>query len=200
MILLGRLSLYGQGAERLHEELIPVTARWVEPSQRKNPLQIYARDAEARTLDLLEGSLEDNGGHMPNRVIQQKLLAAAEQDIKELRPWLEPRAMEWAEAAIEKLQERGEREARDLQQTLEQQRKRVQDQLDRHERDGQQKLALFGEEEKRQLEADVRSWHMRLEQFERDLESEPQRIRSFYEVKARRIEPVGLIYLWPETN
>ena len=35
VILLGRLSLYGHGAERLHEELVPITARWIEPSRRK---------------------------------------------------------------------------------------------------------------------------------------------------------------------
>ncbi len=29
---------------------------------------------------------------------------------------------------------------------------------------------------------------------------EPQRIREFYEVRAKRVEPVGLVYLWPETN
>ena len=32
------------------------------------------------------------------------------------------------------------------------------------------------------------------------MESEPQRIREFHEVKATRFEPVGLAYLWPETN
>ena len=26
------------------------------------------------------------------------------------------------------------------------------------------------------------------------------RIRAFYEVQAKRVEPVGLVYLWPETN
>ena len=41
---------------------------------------------------------------------------------------------------------------------------------------------------------------MRLEQFDRDLEKEPQRISEFYEVQARRVEPVGLVYLWPESN
>ena len=64
-----------------------------------------------------------------------------------------------------------------------------------------QQLTLnFVEEEKRQLESDIRSWRTRLEQFDRDLEQEPQRVREFYEVRAKRIEPVGLIYLWPETN
>ena len=58
----------------------------------------------------------------------------------------------------------------------------------------------FGDEEKRQLESDMRFWRIRLDQFERDLEREPQRIRAFYEVRAKRVEPVGLVYLWPETN
>ncbi len=46
----------------------------------------------------------------------------------------------------------------------------------------------------------MRSWADRLGQFERDLEDEPARIADFYEVRARRVEPVGLVYLWPETN
>jgi len=46
----------------------------------------------------------------------------------------------------------------------------------------------------------MRAWRTRLEQFDHDLEREPQRIREFYEVRARRVEPVGLVYLWPETN
>jgi superfamily II DNA/RNA helicase len=50
VILLGRLSLHGQGAERLHEELVPITARWIELSQRRGPLAGYARDAEAQTI------------------------------------------------------------------------------------------------------------------------------------------------------
>ena len=31
-------------------------------------------------------------------------------------------------------------------------------------------------------------------------EMEPARIRAFYEVQARRVEPVGLVYLWTEMN
>ena len=27
-----------------------------------------------------------------------------------------------------------------------------------------------------------------------------RRIRAFYDVQAKRVEPVGLAYLWPETN
>ena len=46
----------------------------------------------------------------------------------------------------------------------------------------------------------MRAWGVRLDQYDRDLAKEPDRIGEFYVVRAKRIEPVGLIYLWPETN
>jgi superfamily II DNA or RNA helicase len=200
VILLGRLSLYGQGAERLHEELVPITARWIEPSRRKGPLAAYARDAEAKTLEILEGSLRGSGFHTPDAAIQRKLLDAAPRDIEELLPQLEPRAAELAALAIEKLKQRGTTEEKDLRETLERQLKQVGEALAKNEGEFEQLTLGFGDEEKRQLESDMRSWRIRLEQFERDLEREPQRIRAFYEMRAKRVEPVGLVYLWPETN
>jgi superfamily II DNA or RNA helicase len=200
VILLGRLSLYGRSAERLHEEIIPLAARWTEHSQRRGPLSAYAREAEAKTLDLLDQSLGKRDGRAPNAVIQQKLLASAHRDIEELLPQLEPRAEELAALAIKKLRQRGEGEEKNLRETLERQRVRVREELSKHEGEFEQLTLDFGEEEKRQLESDMRSWRTRLEQFDRDLEREPQRIREFYEVRAQRIEPVGLVYLWPETN
>ncbi len=197
MLLLGRLSLYGKGAERLHEEVVPVTARWVEPSQRKGPLKAYAREAETKTLELLEDSLSASGKAVPE-VVQKKLLDAARGDIADLLPQLEPRAQEIAEIAIEKLAARGEREGQDLTATLDSQRKRVETSLARFDRN-QLRLDL-DHDHKRQLEADLKAWDIRLKQFDQDLEREPQRIRDFYVVKARRVEPIGLVYLWPETN
>jgi superfamily II DNA or RNA helicase len=201
VVLLGRLSLYGPGAERLHEELVPITARWIEPSQRKTTLEPYAREAEVKTLDLLERSLSGDGERQPAEAIRARLLATAARDIEELLPRLEPRAREWAAAAKGELLQRGEREARDLRETLERQRERVRERLATFDEQPFEQLTFgFDEEEKRQLEADVRSWRSRLAQFDRDLEHEPDRIRQFYEVKATRVEPVGLVYLWPESN
>jgi superfamily II DNA or RNA helicase len=200
VILLGRLSLYGRGAERLHEELVPLAARWIETEKRQGPLKAYAREAEAKTLDLLERSLADLSRAVPGEAVQRRLLAAAQGDIADLLPQLEPRATELAEIAIEKLRQRGAREARDLREILERQRDRVREELEKTEPRFNQLTLDFGDDEKRQLEADIRSWRTRLEQFERDLAGEPDRIRDFYEVRARRIEPVGLVYLWPESN
>jgi superfamily II DNA or RNA helicase len=200
VILLGRLSLYGRGAERLHEELVPLAARWVEPSQRRGKLAAYAREAEAKTLELLEHSIGTPRHGVPGEVIQRKLLASAPRDIEELLPQLEPRAHELAALAIDKLKKRGEREEKDLRDTLERQRVRVREELEKTEPKFKQLTLEFAEDERRQLESDVRSWRTRLEQFDRDIEREPQRIRAFYEVRAQRVEPVGLVYLWPETN
>ena len=199
--LLGRLSLYGHRAERLHEELVPVTARWVEPSQRKGPLEAYSREAEAKTMDLLDESLtQRRRPRSPDETIQRKLLAAAPKDIDDLLPRLEPRSKELAARAIDKLRSRGEREAKDIRDILETQRERVREQLAKYEGNPNQLRFGFDDLETRQLESDARAWRTRLEQFDRDLETEPERIRDFYEVRATRVEPVGLVYLWPESN
>jgi hypothetical protein len=117
-----------------------------------------------------------------------------------LLPLLEPRAAELADLAIQKLRRRGEGEEKDLRETLEKQRDRVREELAKKDGSFKQFTLDFNEEEKRQLESEMRSWRARLGQFERELEREPQRIRAFYNVRAQRVEPVGLVYLWPETN
>jgi hypothetical protein len=61
-------------------------------------------------------------------------------------------------------------------------------------------LGELSKEEQKQLQADRRYWQRRLQQLDQELDSEPQRIRSSYEVKARRLEPVGLVYLWPVSS
>ena len=90
--------------------------------------------------------------------------------------------------------------ARQLRVNLERQRQRVEAELGKHEAAQVQLSLEFNDEEKRQRQADVTAWRRRLSQFDRDLETEPSRIRQFYEVRAQRVEPVGLVYLWPDTG
>ena len=197
VVLLGRLALYGQGAQRLHEELVPITARWIEPTRRNGPLRAYARDTETRTLALLDDALTRQA-EQPDRVVRERLLNAALTDVEALRPQLEQRAKALAEDALAKLTERGKAEAAQLAAILHRQRERVIEELARH--DNRQLALNFNADETEQLEADKRHWHRRLDQFDQDLAREPERIKAFYEVRARRVEPVGLVYLWPETN
>ncbi|NWF81750.1 MAG: DEAD/DEAH box helicase [Chloroflexi bacterium] len=200
VVLIGRLSLYGQAAERLHEDLVVVAARWLDPSQRSGPLTPYGRDGEARARAVLDEALARAGQPAPGSVVQQRLLRTAAADIADLLPHLARRADEAAAEAIEHLRRRGAQEADDLRATIEQQQRRVREQLERSRSEYVQLTLDYSPEEKRQFELDRRAWEQRLAAFERDLAGEPQRVRAFYEVRARRVEPVGLVYLWPETN
>ena len=122
------------------------------------------------------------------------------EDIAELRPQLDTVGQSFAADAQDRLSRRGEDEARKLRDTLERQRDHVAAELSRHDAQFRQLTLAFMREEARQLDADIEHWRRRVAQFEKDLEEEPERIRSFYEVQATRIEPVGIVYLWPETN
>jgi hypothetical protein len=177
-----------------------VAARWVEDDHRDGPLLAYAKDAAARTLQLLEETLNEETPRQPSDTIAARLLATASLDVAELLPQLEQRAADLGADAITRLTERGEREARDLHDTLVRQRARVQQELARHTQEFEQLTLGFDADARRQLEANMKSWERRLVQFDEELEHEPGRLIDFYVVKATRVEPVGLVYLWPDTN
>jgi superfamily II DNA or RNA helicase len=205
VVLIGRLSLYGKGAARLHEEIVTVTARWSDAGSRKSKLSPYGRDAESKTLDLLENSLLPGAGRqVPDQVVQ-RLKASMVQDIEELLPHLEARGNEERKIAETKLAERGRIESQGMRKILEEQRVRVRNEFGK-EIPAQLQLDLHGEEskqqqlERRQYESNRRYWQRWLEGVERDLRDEPIRIDSFYQVVSARLEPVGLAYLWPVTG
>jgi len=197
VLLLGRLCLYGTGAARLHEELIAVTAYWYPPSQSaQRPLDVFGREGEGTTLDLLEKALLPSGEHAIPREQAQRFQAAAPQDVSELLPHLQERGERLAAEAEGLLKKRGDKEADDMRGILERQRKAI---VVTEEKTRDIQLSLF-EEERRQMEANRRHWRIRLEALENELKTEPERVREVYRVKARRIEPVGLVYLWPVTG
>jgi hypothetical protein len=192
--LIGRLCLYGEGAARLHEELIHVTARWVDPNNRKGkPLTPYGKDAEDNTLQLLHDALL-RADQPVNKVILGQVLSSVNADVEALLPELEKRGQSLGDQAEKDLTKRGAKEAKDMRQILEDHRKRISATA---EKGGQMTLLDLLEEEKRQLEADKRHWGRRLGQIQEELTREPERIEAQYRVKARRIEPVGVVYLWP---
>jgi superfamily II DNA or RNA helicase len=200
VVLLGRLSLYGTRAERLHEELVPVAARWTDADQRGEALSAYAKDATASTMRLLDEALGDRAPRELDDAISRKLLAGAGRDVEELLPQLNARATELAQDAIAKLTARGEREANDLHETLVRQRDRVRQEQERHQAEYDQLTFGYDADERRQLEQNMKAWERRLVEFDEQLQSEPQRLSDFYVVQATRVEPVGLVYLWPDTN
>ena len=197
VVLLGRLSLYGAGAARLHEELLTVTARWSDAANRRGPLTPYGREAESKTLDLLEDALSPNTGRRLADTVATRLQASIAKDIADLLPHLETRGQEGKLEAEKLLAKRGHDEATEMRRILEEQRERVRKELGR---DADQLMLGFNDSERRQLDSNRRYWQRWLENVDGDLRREPQRILDFYNVSSFRIEPVGLAYLWPVTG
>jgi hypothetical protein len=193
IVLLGRLCLYGTRGVRLHEELVPVSARWTDPEDRKGGLTPYRRTAERDTLRLLEDAFLHRG--QISEAVTKRLLASAGRDVHELLPFLEERGAEVAADARQQLAARAEAEGKAMYDILVSQRDRV---SKTEERSRQLRFNL--DEEARQLEANRRHWERRLGQIGREIDEEPERVRRAYDVTAERLEPIGLAYLWPVTG
>ncbi len=197
VLLLGRLSIHGRHAARLHDELIQVTAPWVDPLKRKDGLKAYRDTAEAQTLELLEQALAVEKHRKPPAEILKHLAQEAAQDVSELSAELTARSQSAEAAARKALASRAEREARSMRDLLEAQKKRISETV---AKSPEQASFEFSEEEKRQLQSERNHQHKRLAALEQELKTEPARILESYEVKTVRVDPVGLVYLWPVTG
>jgi ERCC4-related helicase len=197
LVLMGRLAVYGAGAARLHEEIIPVAAIWTEADRGKKPLKALGESGEERTLNQLEQALRD--ARAAPRMASARVQALVEKDITDLVPVLKTIADERLAKVKVDLVKRGEAEAKSLAELLEQQRRRIAKANDEYD-PNQYLLPSIGDEERREREADRRHWQGRLVRLEQEIRDEPARIRASYEISAHRLEPVGLVYLWPATG
>jgi len=125
-----------------------------------------------------------------------RVQALIEQDIADLRPALERIASERTVTNTALLRKRAEEESRSLRELLERQCGRIATAAAEFHPD---QLALPGiaDEERREQESDRRHWTARLSRIDLELKAEPERILHSYDVTASRLEPVGIVYLWP---
>lgn len=198
IIVLGRLSLYGERASRLHDEIVAVAAQWLEPEARgRGKLRPLSEGEKADVLEELEHSLALPRLREVPPSLRERCKEYASRDGSDLLSHLERRAQTLAERAERKLAQRGEKEAAQMKKLLEDQRERI---LKQEQQSQYYQLELFNSEEMRQIEADRRHWRVRVKQLEEEIETEPIRIQQAYQVKASRVEPVGLVYLWPVSS
>ncbi len=199
VLALGRLSLYGPGASRLHEEVLVVAAYWSEGDDAGRLKPFETAEAEDRALESLDAVLgREHPGRLADHIVE-KLMRSATSDEDALWETLQSKAqrrMGWAE---EKLRQRGRSEADEMERIL-----RVQKQLIQKTIENRKQLTFMWtaeeHEQKAQHEADTRHMQKRGTEIDKELLSEPQRIRDQYEVKHHRLERVGLVYLWPATS
>jgi hypothetical protein len=197
VVLVGRLALFGPAAARLHEEILPVTAFWTEGARAGQRLRALGRSGEQTTLDELEAALKET--EVPPSDVVERLLAGVQKDLADLRPALEERAQAAAELARQDLADIAMREATALKDLLTAQRDRLRKAAAGKDSD-QLELELSDSAERRQRLADRRHWQQRLYALERELIDEPKRVAESYSVRAQRLEPVGIVYLWPRQS
>ncbi|MGA0200878.1 MAG: helicase, partial [Prochlorotrichaceae cyanobacterium] len=198
VIVLGRLSLYGDRATRLHDEILAVAAEWIQPDQRgRGKLRPLAIGEQDKVLAELEHCLGDPSLREISPQLLTQLQGSAAQDVEELRSHLEKRSLTLKERAIRKLTQRGTQEAKAMVELLQSQKQRIEKELPDKQQAVKQLTLEFSDSERRQLKLDVQFMEDRLNKIDREIDTEPQRIRDAYEVRADRIEPVGLVYLCP---
>jgi superfamily II DNA or RNA helicase len=203
--LLGRLSVYGPRAARLHEEILTVTARWIPPGDRGKPLTPFAREAEARTMEMLQNGLAPGAAKPVPPAVQETLKASMSRDVTELLAHLEPRGQASLNEAREKLTKRGEVEAAELLAILQDQKARVSKELAAAQKEAPLPMTMALDEdvrrqeelERRQRLEDIQHWRDWLQNVDGDIQHQPHSIRQSYAVHSHRIEPLGIVYLWP---
>ena len=101
VVLVGRLALYGPGAARLHEEIIPVTASG--PKRRANAAgsSAWRRRRRRPRLTQLEEALRD--ANMPPAELVKRLLAGGSEGRRRSALGFEERARASAENAKSEL-------------------------------------------------------------------------------------------------
>ncbi|WP_372397136.1 DISARM system SNF2-like helicase DrmD [Azospirillum sp. HJ39] len=199
VVMIGRLAVYGPGAARLHEEFLPVTALWTEAGRTEagrpgKSLRPFGRQGGETTLAQLEEALRDT--RRPPPMALARIRALARRDAQDLEPELRRRAEDRLATVIRDLAARGDEEATSLTKLLDGQRARIA-KAEAGIDPNQLSLPGIADQEREQLARDRRHWAVRLREIEREIAEEPKRVRESYTVRAHRIEPVGLVYLWP---
>ena len=194
VVAYARLTLFGRGAVRLHDEIIAIPADWAPTDDASlTPCPDAARAAKLR--ESAERALT-TGGRLPPPKILDRIRPRTPLVFAELWPALEGEADARATDAENGLRQRARKESEDLKRLLDRQR----DALDRIETMlSQGELFETGDRrEKLQLTADLERLRARRHQIPLELEHEPAAIESLYEVRLRRVQPVGLLVAWPE--
>ncbi|HEX4334343.1 MAG TPA: DISARM system SNF2-like helicase DrmD [Polyangiaceae bacterium] len=199
-IAFGRLSLFGPGAARLHDELVTVAAPWRESGEGDH-LVPSGTDEDRLALEHLEELLTRAGTLVtPPSALEARLARTAERDFAALWRHVRDEADGRAHAAEQLLTARGAKEAEDLRQILRAQRVEIEKQL-------KKQLDLFedvdaeaAKQRREQLEGEREDMKKRLARSEEEIRTEPAQLQALYEVSRQRLVPVGLVYLWPTTS
>jgi hypothetical protein len=188
-----RLTLFGTGAARLHDQLVPIAAAWSGDAAEVRPYRdrTTAVQAVAQAERLLATS-----PRAPNPTIQKRIREGADALFRALWPQLEAEADALAIEAKKGLAERARREADELRSLLSRQRIAI-DKAEARLRQADL-FNLQDKDQKRQVDLDLKHLERRRSTAASEMETEPAAIEALYEVRMTRLTPVGLVVAWPE--
>ena len=200
-VCFGRLSLFGEGARILHDELVSVAADWLE-AKGEGHLVRYEEEKEQRLLDELE-RLWEKKNDVP-AAVSQKLAFAARDDFSRMWVDVAAEAEDLAKRAEQALATRGKEESQALERILDDQKEAIVRGL------ADTQIPLFAEEsaergevakrERGQWNEERQAMRARLAAIDEEKRVEPAQIEAGYRILRKRLVPVGMVYLWPETR
>lgn len=195
VIVFGRLSLFGAGAARLHDEVVSVSAKWLDGGG-KGHLKPFGEEADRRAIEQLELTLAEAPElSATSAAVQKRILASASADFAALWPSVEQEASLREKDARKKLAQRGASEAKALMEILLTQQETIEEALS-----AQLELELTAREEVDQWRRDKSHLEQRLAALEKELAEQPDSLKATYAVRLTRLIPVGMVYLWPSSR
>jgi hypothetical protein len=194
-----RLTLFGPGGSRLHDQLISLAADWHEAKGKEHvrPLPGKAERAALRELEIIIAEGPTLADIPPQG--QRQLQEAAATDFAALWPLLQERGDGLASGAERRLHLRGEKEASALRQLILAQINRILKTLGAQP-EFQQKFSAAPRAQRQQLAKERQYIRRRVKTLQEEYVTEPLLIEERYRVVRRHLEPVGLVYLWPSTS
>jgi hypothetical protein len=191
VIAFGRLSVFGRGAARLHEQLVSVAATWRAQTRELIP---FASEDDREAIKKIERlfALAPELGDVDDKA-RQDVLASAPAHFAALWPHVEAEADAEATSAERLLKLRGRAEGDAL-------RDLIGGQITAGEAAVGMKQMSFGDTltdraQQQQWDEDRKFLRGRLQELRRERDSEPREIEQSYEIVRRRVEPVGMVYL-----
>lgn len=194
---IARLSLFGAGATRLHDELFMVVA----PCDGDGDLEPLSDKDEKPIIAEIERLFSEGATVGAERAkLLEELHVSAPRHLAALRAPLDLEADAHYAEAVNKLRARADEEAEKLRKILEGQKALIERRLGDVARQTELEFTDAERDQREQLEDDIAFWKKRLANIPKEIESEPAQLRALYDVVLKKLEVVGLVYVWPESR
>lgn len=207
VVAFARLTLFGNGGARLHDEIVALAAPWPRDSDTLVP---YKDTPSALAAIAAAERLLTSQPRLPNAASVSDLTGRAPSFFASLWPHLHAEADTRAIEAKIGLNARGRREADALRTLLLRQAEHIDqhaapkaldpqlslDQLLEKSLDAQ---GIVDKDERRQAKLDADHLKKRRARIDSELVSEPLAIQALYDVRMTRLTPVGLVIVCPES-